>query len=430
MAWRGCWRRTTGPAHETTRLHGTRPTDRLTRAATALRQFAEGIAAMSAGSTGQWPYGALLPWAESPAMWHAWGSQMPAALAAASVALDDPALADPAIRDATGFTTTLLTAGGPDNGWFPSPTDRVQIAYGADSRVQSLLALADATESSAFADLAGLQAAWFFGANRAGAAMYDPATGVTFDGLQPDGSVNRNSGAESTIHGLLTAIALDAHPDVATRATGLTSVADRDGLELVEAEAATSTTGTISTPESWTGESSWSGDALTLAPGQRASFDIGTDATRRWVEPVVWSEPNATSRSVWRTGPVPSGYLSVTGPAQGISPTPGVLLPRALQLPVLGDRGDLQVTAVSGELVLDALLVRPVVSRLVLEGPIGRSELVHSAAKAPQPVRLGQGGAGATVRVYDASGEVVRTGALVGSATVVLPPGGFAVATS
>ena len=95
-----------------------------------------------------WPYGAILPWAQSRSMWHAWGSQMPAALAEASVVLGDPRSAEPAITDAAVFTPTLLTAGGPDNGWFPSPTDRVQIAYGADSRVQSLLAVADATGSA------------------------------------------------------------------------------------------------------------------------------------------------------------------------------------------------------------------------------------------------------------------------------------------
>ena len=72
----------------------------------------------------------------------------------------------------------------------------MQIAYGADSRVQSLLAVADATGSAGFEALAGMQAAWFFGANRAGEPMYDPATGITFDGLQPDGTINRNSGAE------------------------------------------------------------------------------------------------------------------------------------------------------------------------------------------------------------------------------------------
>jgi len=51
-----------------------------------------------------------------------------------------------------------------------------------DSRVQSLLAVADAAGKPGFDQLAGITASWYFGANRAGAAMYDPATGVTFDG--------------------------------------------------------------------------------------------------------------------------------------------------------------------------------------------------------------------------------------------------------
>jgi hypothetical protein len=45
--------------------------------------------------------------------------------------------------------------------------------------------------------------------------MYDPATGVTFDGVFGDGVINRNSDAEATIHGLLSMLALDAAPDVA-----------------------------------------------------------------------------------------------------------------------------------------------------------------------------------------------------------------------
>jgi hypothetical protein len=405
-----------------------RPDD--TRAATALRQLAEGIGAMSAGSAHEWPYGAVLPWAESPAMWHAWGSQMPAALAAASTALGDSAIVEPAIADAAQFTPTLLTAGGPDNGWYPSPTDRVQIAYGADSRVQSLLAVADATGSQGFAELATMQAAWFFGANHAGARMYDPATGVTFDGLQPDGTVNRNSGAESTIHGLLTAIALDGREGLGARATAVASIAARDGLEVVEAEDAVSTTGTVSTPESWTGESSWSGDALTLTRGQRATFDIGTDDTRRWVEPVVWAEPGVKSTSLWRGGALPNGLLRVEAPAQGISPTPGALLPQSLQAPVLGSKSELTVNVVAGQLVLDAILVRPVVSRLALEGEGGRTELVHSSAAVPQPAKIGAQGRDETVRVYDARGNLVRSGALSGAGSVVIPPGGFAIATA
>ena len=395
--------------------------------ADALRKLAEGIAAMSAGSAREWPYGAILPWAQSRSMWHAWGSQMPAALAEASVALGDPALAAPAVKDSALFTPTLLTAGGPDNGWFPSPTDRVQIAYGADSRVQSLLAVADATESAGFEALAGMQAAWFFGANRAGAVMYDPATGVTFDGLQPDGSVNRNSGAESAIHGLLTMIALDARPALAARAASIATVAERDGLELIEAESAVDTTGTVATPESWTGESSWSGSSLTLARGQHAVIDIGTDATRRWVEPVVWSSVGASSTSVWRADRLPLGVLRESGPAQGISPTAGVLLPRSLQLPAPAEKNSVRVDVLTGSLQLDALLVRPIASRLVLSGSGGTTELVHSSAAVPQLVQVGAAGWAATAVVYDSSGSAVRSYDLAGERKVLVPSGGFVI---
>ena len=407
-----------------------RPDD--TRAATALRQLAEGIGAMASGTTQSWPYRAILPWAESPAMWHAWGSQMPAALAAASVALGDPSIAAPAVADAAVFTPTLLTAGGPDNGWYPTPTDRVQIAYGADSRVQSLLAVADATGSAGFASLAAIQAAWFFGGNHAGAQMYDPATGVTYDGLQPDGTVNRNSGAESAIHGLLTALALDAHPEVAARATSVTSITARDGLEVVEAEDASSTTGTITTPESWTGESSWSGGALTLTRGQQATFDIGAASetgaatSRRWVEPVLFAQPGASSASLWRAGGL-LGLLRDTGPAQGISPTPGALLPHSLPLSALGKRTEVSVDVQSGSLTLDALLVRPVISRMTLDGAGGRTELVHSAAQVPQSAKIGGDGA-TTVRVYNDRGELMRERSVSKQTSIVLPPGGFAIA--
>ena len=401
-----------------------------TAAAEALRKLAEGIAAMSAGDARSWPYGALLPWTPARSLWHAWGSQMPAAVAAASVALGDPSLVVPAVRDSASFTPTLMTAGGPDNGWMPTPTERVQIAYGADSRVQSLFAVADATGAPGFTELAVMQAAWFFGANHAGEPMYDPATGVTFDGLEADGRVNRNSGAESTIHGLLTMLALDARPGLGERASALTEVAAREGLRLVQAESGTTTGGTVTTPEAWTGESLWAGEALTLPRGASAVFDIGADSTRRWVEPVVWSTPGESSASVWRAGNVPLGVLHEEGPAQGVSPTPGVLWPRSLQHSALDDRSALRVDVLSGELVLDAILVRPVISRLALAGEDGRTELVHSSAAVPQPTRIGTEGTTTHVIVFDSRGGQVRDTIVRGSRTIVVPAGGFAIATS
>ncbi len=191
------------------------PHDRTAR--TALRQLLEGVAEMATSRT-SWPYGAILPWAESRSLWHAWSSQMAGSLARGSAVLNRPDLLRPAVTEAVSFDPTLITANGPDNAWLPTPVDTTQIAYGIDSRVQNLLATADVAHLSGLRSLAAMDAAWFFGANRAGAAMYDPATGVTFDGLAADGTVNRNSGAESTIHGLLTMLALDAHPGVRSQA--------------------------------------------------------------------------------------------------------------------------------------------------------------------------------------------------------------------
>ena len=76
------------------------------------------------------------------------------------------------------------------------------------------------------------------------------------------------------------------------------------------------------------------------------------------------------------------------------------------------------------DLVLDGLIVRPWVSRLVLAGGDSRSELVHSSAPSAQRTTVSGGG---TVRVYDARGTLRRTAAFDGVISVLLPAGGFAI---
>ncbi|NOY79333.1 MAG: hypothetical protein GXO76_15885, partial [Calditrichaeota bacterium] len=49
---------------------------------------------------------------------------------------------------------------------------------------------------------------WLLGNNPAGAVMYDSKTGRCFDGIVAKETINRNSGAESTIEALLTLQAL------------------------------------------------------------------------------------------------------------------------------------------------------------------------------------------------------------------------------
>ncbi|MGY4769889.1 hypothetical protein ACXC9Q_23475 (plasmid) [Kribbella sp. CWNU-51] len=378
------------------------------RARRALAQFAEGIAAMSAGSRTVWPFRALLPWGESISDWHAWGAQMPSALAAASSALGSRRLLDPAIGDTAGFTPLLMTAGGPDNGWLPAPIDRTQIAYGVDARLQGLLAVG----LPGLKQVAAFVAAWYFGANRAGEAMYDPATGRTYDGISGDGVVNRNSGAESSIHGQLSMLALDATPEIA-RLVGRPTY---DGLRVVEAESATG--GQVVTPPSaWTGESQWSnGSYLSLGAGESATWTLPSSAQPVLVLPIVnLVDTPSPARTTWTTGSQVLGTIDhVTGP-QGISAAPGALLPITLATPLPPYATNLKATATAPAQV-DALLLIPMISTLRLDN----GTLLTSVDSHPRSVSV----PGRVAYSYTSAGQLhSRTN----PSHAVVQPGGFTV---
>ena len=387
---------------------------------------------MGAGNARTWPYGAILPWAESRSDWHAWGTQMPAALAAASATLKNPKLLGPAITDSAVFDPILLTAGGPDNAWLPTPINRSQIAYGVDSRLQSLLAVSDVAKLPGLKELAGIVGSWYFGTNASGEAIYDPATGITFDGVEANGDINRNSGAESTIHGLLSMLALDANPDVAERAAGINTVKSRSGLTVVEAETTTTTTGSAIAPaEKWTGESEYSGTGyLELTRKETATFRLPAASAARLIEPVIFSAENGKARSLWRSGPLPLGVLKHGVGEQGVSAVPGALLPQSLPIAVPAKRTSVSVTALTGTVNIDALIVRPVVGRLVTSGSVGSTELAHSSSALPERITINEGGTAGTLRSYDSGGKLVASYTISGPAHVTLKPGGFAVVTS
>ncbi|WP_407341657.1 hypothetical protein [Pengzhenrongella phosphoraccumulans] len=415
------------------------PASELTaRAGTAVARYAEGIAAMSSGDSTTWPYGAILPWTHSQSMWHAWGAQMPAALARASAAVDRPDLLRAAVEDTAAFTPYLLTATGPINGWMPSPSDTTQIAYGVDSRVQSLLAVSDVTDRPGLSQLAGIAASWYFGANRADAPMYDPATGRTFDGLNADGVVNQNSGAESTIHGLLSMLALDAHPDAAATAQAATSLVDLDGVQVVEAEAAT-LTGAIVAPaaSAWTGESLWSGGSyLELATSTRADWTLTASDQPRTVQAVVdLADTRGAARLDWSTGRLALGRVdSGDGGAQGVTEAPGALTPVSLEHELPAGATALSVS-VRGRATtpahVDSLLLKPRVSHLVLDGPDGGTALVQNAGMRTETATIALPGDGdVVVRSYDASGVLRRTLHATGATiSVQVRAGGFTVLT-
>lgn len=404
-------------------------------ARTALDRLASGIAAMGSGNARKWPYGAVLPWALSRSDWHAWGAQMPSALAKAATALGRPQLLAPAVADAAVFTPHLLTATGPDNGWLPTPGDGSQIAYGADARVEALLAVAAAGHTDGPRRLAGVAAGWFFGQNPAGAAMYDPSTGVTFDGVSADGVVNRNSGAESTIHGLLTMEALDAAPDVAALAHAAGPVAYRDGQRAVEAESATLTGGArVVRPDSpWTGESQWSGGAyVSASEGARLVWTLPSSTQPRLVEPVANLLPDAKAHAAFASGDTSLGQVrfGATG-AQGNAPAPGELLPVGLPAELPAGATGLSAEVSQGTGDLDAVLLTPLVSQLVAGADGHAVALLTSVARTPRTITVTVPGDGPMrVTAYDTTGRTRESGEAGGrTATVTVPPGGFALVT-
>lgn len=403
-------------------------------ARTALSELAEGIAAMGGGTAGTWPYGAILPSATSRSMWHAWGAQMPSGLAVAATALGKPSLLGPAVSDAAVFTPHLLTATGPDNGLLPAPVDGSQIAYGADARVEGLLAVSKAVRSSGLRQLAGIAAGWFFGQNPSGQPTYNPQTGVTDDGVSPSGSLNLNSGAESTIHGLLTMEALDSNPGLAAIAQASGHVEHRDGQQTIEAEsgALSGSATVVQANPAWTGESQWSGGAyVALAAGGTVTWTVPGSTQPRLVEAIINRVPGPAGVSRFTGAGAPLGEVRYGGGgAQGVSPAPGALLPIAVERPLSPNATSLTATTAGGSGQLDAVQLTPLLSSLITSGTGSGIALINSVASTERAMTVHVPGSGPTTATsYDSSGRAYRTVVGSDSVTVVVPPGGFAIAS-
>ena len=402
-------------------------------ARTALTQLTEGVAGMSSGSGSQWPFGAIMPWNKSQTLWHAWGGLAPAAVATASTVLDRPDLLGAAVKDAAQFTPQLLAAGGPDNAWSPTPGE-AQIAYGVDSRVQGLVATAQAANVPGLLDLAAVTAGWFFGANPNGAPAYDQATGTAIDGIETDGRINPNSGAESTIHALMTMLTLDANPALKAKALGIDETVSTVGLSVVEAEAGTITgSGTVVTPpSSWTGEANLSGGAsVALNAGDSLSIPVPAADQARNVFPIVNQVEADSGVTTWSSATSTLGSTSNGGAgAQGITDAPGRLFPLALEQALPG-KDTMVVGVAGGAASVDALLIQPLISTITVTGPAGESTVYVSAAPetgvrtvaVPRGFTLAQ-------QAFDATGRPVasvdKKAPKTGAVTVVA--GGFTVA--
>jgi len=411
------------------------------RARRDLTRLATGIAAMPLGDARHWPFGALMPWGLSRSVWHAWADQMAGALAEAGRLRGRPDWVGVAVGEVGRFTPHLLAQGGAENGWLPAPADRTQIAYGADATLQNLLRTARAAGRPAFRDLAGVAAAWYFGNNPAGVAMYDPATGRTFDGISPDRNVNHNSGAESTIHGLLSMLALDARADVAARAR-LAGRRAQVTWQLVEAEAGqlTGSARVVTPPAAWTGESAWSGGSyVELGQGGQVTNTVTLPVGGRYLLLPVFDRQQLPGGSVATRHALNGASAGVVdhggAGAQGVTPTPGYLTvgtTPAAPAAAAGPATLLSAHVGDGPVArLDAVLVQPEVEWLVLGGGGGGQALLRSFARSPRTQAITLEGTGPTrALAYDQRGRLVAT-ATSASGTVAAPvaPDGFTVVT-
>jgi hypothetical protein len=263
--------------------------------------------------------------------------------------------------------------------------------------------------------------------------MYNPSTGATNDGIGADGTVNLNSGAESTIHGLLSMEALDANPDVAVIAHASAQVLRRDGQRLVEAEAGqlAGPASVVAATPAWTGESQWSGGAyVQLAVGSRVSWSLPAAAQPGVVEAVINRTPGPGGVSIFDT---PAGRLGRIqyggGGAQGVSAVPGALLPITVPKDLPAGADSLTATTQRGSGQLDALLLTPLVSTLVIHGDDHGVALLNSVAATERRLTIDVPGTGSTVASsYDSRGRLFRVVIGADSITVPLPAGGFAIA--
>ena len=179
-----------------------------------IRKFADGLMAMQDGTINKYPYGLHRSWQTK---WHMWGNGQTQALASAGRLLNDSRMIRSAEREAKGFYSRLLVEG------FKKEMDLTdtsatltyeQIAYAVRPMAVGLIRLYEATGKILYLKMAGLAASWLFGNNILNQAMYDTATGRCYDGIRDSISVNRNSGAESTIEALSTIVEMEQYPPV------------------------------------------------------------------------------------------------------------------------------------------------------------------------------------------------------------------------
>jgi hypothetical protein len=172
--------------------------------------LAKGIMIMQKGDANNYPYGAFMSWQN---LWHAWGNNQAYALLKAGQRLNNQTYIDSALKEINNFYPYLLENGFAEAFWIQSADGKIftevkrneypQIAYGLRPMVWATSEAYSYSKNKKYLHLTRELESWLFGQNDAKGTMYDPATGICFDGIISKQEINKNSGAESTIESLM-----------------------------------------------------------------------------------------------------------------------------------------------------------------------------------------------------------------------------------
>ncbi len=180
------------------------------RVARYLGLFGEALIKMQGDNPYEFPYGVFF---SNPEMWHAWGNGQAQALATAGILLENDEFIRAAEIEVRSLYPRLALHRQIRDFRLDDPqsvNEYQQIAYNLRPMIAASLRVAEATGEESYIMLAGLLGSWFTGNNVLGFEMYDPETGRGYDGINDQETVNRNSGAESTLEALYSIIELES----------------------------------------------------------------------------------------------------------------------------------------------------------------------------------------------------------------------------
>jgi hypothetical protein len=263
-----------------------------------MTKLGDGLAQYRLGDHSTYPFGMHPVKANAPGFWHDWGSHTTHALAVAGMELDRQDWIASAAASADSFLLRQLAFERFRRiGVIPYRLE--QIAYGTNMLVLTYMSLYEATGEERYARYGGLAASWYFDNNMAGVRMVDPETGRTLDGINGPVSwrVNRNSGAESTIEGLMSMIAVADVP----LARGLLNVTpvERDHYLILQAENGRRVVGTpVYFSGNWTGEGYISdGRYVGIGEGQKMRLEFEVEQENDYLLYVAHVRQPATSNT-------------------------------------------------------------------------------------------------------------------------------------